>query len=87
MDEGHKFDLIGHIHELKMDTYARMKFINFMRKKVNLLQNPDGRKIFLSKRNSTHELLTLRLKPTKLLRFLSKTNGTKKKIWSHYLAM
>uniref|UniRef100_A0A183C610 C2H2-type domain-containing protein n=1 Tax=Globodera pallida TaxID=36090 RepID=A0A183C610_GLOPA len=34
MNQIHKFDLIGHIHDHGMDTYERMKFVNFLRKRT-----------------------------------------------------
>ncbi|KAL3102216.1 hypothetical protein niasHS_003625 [Heterodera schachtii] len=34
MNETHKFDLIGYIHDNSMDTYDRMKFVNFIRKRT-----------------------------------------------------
>uniref|UniRef100_A0A914I6E1 C2H2-type domain-containing protein n=1 Tax=Globodera rostochiensis TaxID=31243 RepID=A0A914I6E1_GLORO len=41
MNQFHKFDLIGHIHDHGMDTYERMKFVNFLRKRTFNTQTKD----------------------------------------------
>lgn len=77
MLENHKFNLLGHVRELQLDTYGRMKFVNFVRKRVRfcIKIKENKYKIF---RNSTLEPIQRRKQNSP--KYRRGMNGTKKNI-------